>query len=211
LPLQADGAYVGAREKVTESGPGRLAAGSGCRLDRDPARASVRRSSRARGDGGAALVEFALVMPVLFLILFGIIEFGVNMNDYQSLRQSVRDATRTAVVADYGTGSCAPSNFSGTVGTQNSSAVVCQVATNSGYTSSALTVKVQFTDNNGANYDTDKVKVCAVASAKSITGIMAPFLKNVYLKSAVEMRAEKVLTLDNVTPTDPSGGNWSWC
>jgi hypothetical protein len=40
---------------------------------------------------------------------------------------------------------------------------------------------------------------------------LAPFLKNVYLKSAVEMRAEKVLTLDNVTPTDPSGGNWSWC
>ena len=66
--------------------------------------------TRAQGDDGAALVEFALVMPLLFLLLFGIVEFGINMNDYQAVRQGVRDSARQAVVADYGTGTCAPAN-----------------------------------------------------------------------------------------------------
>ena len=80
------------------------------------------RRPRAQGDDGAALVEFALVMPLLFLLLFGIVEFGINMNDYQSLRQGVRDAARQAVVADYGTGSCAPANATAAA---NSAAVQC--------------------------------------------------------------------------------------
>jgi hypothetical protein len=156
-------------------------------------------------------VEFALVMPILFLILFGMVEFGINMNDYQSIRQGVRDGARTAVVADYGTGSCTPT---ATTAAANSAAVICQTKLNAG--TGGLTVMVKFTNNNGdSNFDTDKVKVCAVAPAKSITGLLAPFLKDVYLKSSVEMRAEKDLKLDSVAPTpvpsDPSGGNWSWC
>ena len=80
------------------------------------------RRPRAQGDDGAALVEFALVMPLLFLLLFGIVEFGINMNDYQAIRQGVRDAARQAVVADYGTGSCAPAT---TTAADNSAAVQC--------------------------------------------------------------------------------------
>jgi Flp pilus assembly protein TadG len=168
-------------------------------------------TSRAQGDGGAALVEFALVMPVLFLLLFGMVEFGINMNDYQSIRQAVRDGARQAVVGDYGSGSCAPAS-SGAA--DNSAAVQCTVVKGSGI--STLAVRVVFTDNNTGdpnNFTADKVKVCAVSKAKSITGILSPFLNNVYLKSTVEMRAEKVLTLSTtpVSPTDPSGKSWSWC
>ena len=47
---------------------------------------------RSAGDRGAALVEFAIVMPLLFLILFGIIEFGIAFNDYQSIRQGAAKA-----------------------------------------------------------------------------------------------------------------------
>jgi Flp pilus assembly protein TadG len=167
--------------------------------------------SRAQGDEGAALVEFALVMPVLFLLLFGMIEFGININDYQSIRQATRDAARQAVVGDYGSGTCAPATASAA---DNSAAVQCTATKASGI--STLAVRVVFTDNNTGdpnNYNTDKVKVCAVTKAKSITGILSPFLKSVYLKSSVEMRAEKVLTLSTtpVSPTDPSGGSWSWC
>ena len=94
----------------------------------------------------------------------------------------------------------------------NTTAVVCQTKAQRRQPAT-WSVKVKFTNNNGDdNFDTDKVKVCAVVKAKSITGLLAPFLKNVYLKSSVEMRAEKDLTLDDVTPDpDPSGGNWSWC
>jgi Flp pilus assembly protein TadG len=169
---------------------------------------SVRRArSRAHGDDGAALVEFALVMPVLFLLLFGIVEFGINMNDYQSLRQGVRDAARQAVVADYGSGSCVPV---AATAAGNTAAVQCTARVAASLP--ALAVKVVVTDNNGStDFSTDKVKVCAVTTAKSITGILAPFLKSVYMKSSVEMRAEKNLTLANAQDADPSGANWSWC
>ena len=81
-----------------------------------------------------------------------------------------------------------------------------------GSATSDLAVKVVFTDNNDTtDFSTDKVKVCAAVRAQSVTGIMGPFLKNVYLKSSVEMRAEKNLTLANAQDADPSGANWSWC
>ncbi len=44
-----------------------------------------RRSRRARGDRGAAAVEFAIVVPVLLLILLGILEFAFVMRDYLSV------------------------------------------------------------------------------------------------------------------------------
>ena len=53
---------------------------------------------RLRDERGAALVEFAIVMPLLFLLLFGVIEFAIAFNDYQSIRQGARDGARQAVV-----------------------------------------------------------------------------------------------------------------
>jgi Flp pilus assembly protein TadG len=150
-------------------------------------------------------------MPVLFLLLFGMVEFGINMNDYQAIRQSVRDGARQAVVGQYGSGSCAPVSATPAA---NSAAVQCTTTRASGI--GTLAVRVVFTDNNTGdpnNFTADKVKVCAVSRASSITGILSPFLTDVYLKSSVEMRAEMPLALSTspVSPVDPSGGNWSWC
>jgi Flp pilus assembly protein TadG len=195
---------VGAQATVTERGVLRSSA--------ERRHSTWSKGSRAQGDDGAALVEFALVMPLLFLLLFGIVEFGINMNDYQALRQGVRDATRQAVVGDYGTGSCAPASSSAS---DNTTAVQCTAVKASSLNS--LVVRVVFTDNNTGdpnNFTADKVKVCAITKAKSVTGILAPFLRSVYLKSSVEMRAEKVLTLSTTgitSPSDPSGASWSWC
>jgi Flp pilus assembly protein TadG len=171
-----------------------------------------RLTSRCGGEDGAVLVEFALVMPILALFLFGIFEFGINMNDYQTIRQATRDSARQAVVGDYGTGSCAPP--SSATPAQNSASVQCQTRAAAGM--SGLAVKVVFTDittNGASDFTSDTVKVCAVAKAKSVTGLLGPFLRSVYLKSTVEMRAEKVLALSTsaVSDADPSGANWSWC
>ncbi len=43
---------------------------------------------------GAAATELALTLPVLLLILFGIIEFGRLLHDYQIVDKGVRDAGR---------------------------------------------------------------------------------------------------------------------
>lgn len=47
---------------------------------------------------GASMVEFALVAPLLFLLLFGIIEFGVIMYDQVALRNASREGARQAAL-----------------------------------------------------------------------------------------------------------------
>lgn len=59
---------------------------------------------RARGrendarDRGAAAVEFALVVPVLFLMLFGIIDFGRLYNAQVTITQAAREGARLAAL-----------------------------------------------------------------------------------------------------------------
>ena len=45
------------------------------------------------------MVEFALIMPVLLLVIFGIIQFGVLYNDYISLTDATRIGARKAAVS----------------------------------------------------------------------------------------------------------------
>ena len=49
---------------------------------------------------GQALVEFALVLPLLMLVLFGIVEFGRAWNAKQVLTDAAREGARLAVVGD---------------------------------------------------------------------------------------------------------------
>jgi Flp pilus assembly protein TadG len=51
---------------------------------------------RARGDVGSILVEFALVVPVLLLMAFGITEFGLAWTASNRLEGAVSQATRVA-------------------------------------------------------------------------------------------------------------------
>ena len=57
------------------------------------------RSRRGRRqDDGAAAVEFALVSILLFLLLFGIIEFGIGFFTQQGAAAAAREAARRAAV-----------------------------------------------------------------------------------------------------------------
>lgn len=51
-----------------------------------------------RREQGASAVEFALVMPILFLLLFGIIAFGFLFAQNLALSNSARQAARFGVV-----------------------------------------------------------------------------------------------------------------
>ncbi|MHB0977403.1 MAG: TadE/TadG family type IV pilus assembly protein [Candidatus Aquicultorales bacterium] len=50
---------------------------------------------------GASSVEFAILMPVLILILFGIVEFGLAYRDYLSITHAAREGARLAAVGDF--------------------------------------------------------------------------------------------------------------
>ena len=53
---------------------------------------------RRLSDRGAAAVEFALVLPLLLLILFGIIDFGRALNTQITLTQAAREGARVAAL-----------------------------------------------------------------------------------------------------------------
>ena len=72
---------------------------------------------RRGDDSGAAAVEFAIVLPVLLLLVVGMIEFAFVMRDNLSTSSAVRTGVRTAitgaadgcVAGTAGTSSCVPS------------------------------------------------------------------------------------------------------
>jgi hypothetical protein len=61
----------------------------------------VRRSRSAAGDRGAVMAEFALVLPVLAMLVMGIFTGGTALNNKQQITSSARDAARFgATLAD---------------------------------------------------------------------------------------------------------------
>jgi Flp pilus assembly protein TadG len=53
-------------------------------------------------DRGATAVEFALLLPVLFLLLFGVIDFGRALNAQITLTQAAREGARLAALGQSG-------------------------------------------------------------------------------------------------------------
>ena len=60
---------------------------------------------------GAALVEFALILPLLLLLTFITTEFGRAMYQYNTLTKSVRDAARYLSIQTPGTHMTEASNL----------------------------------------------------------------------------------------------------
>ncbi|HSS81625.1 MAG TPA: TadE/TadG family type IV pilus assembly protein [Gaiellaceae bacterium] len=59
---------------------------------------SIRRKIECRSERGQALTEFALVLPVLTLLLFAVIQFGIVFNNYVTLTDATRAGARKAAV-----------------------------------------------------------------------------------------------------------------
>jgi Flp pilus assembly protein TadG len=55
-----------------------------------------------KSETGQALVEFALVAPLLMMLVIGVFEFGRAWNVYQVITEAARGGARAAVVADAG-------------------------------------------------------------------------------------------------------------
>ena len=88
--------------------------------EREPSRPIVDRTRLRRGlrsERGTAVVEFALIAPLLFLLVGGIIDFARAMNYYNDLTQLAGQGARSAIVA---------SNPDGT-GPATATSVQCQL------------------------------------------------------------------------------------
>ncbi len=54
-----------------------------------------------KSERGATLIEFAIVVSLLFLLIFGIIEFGWILFSYITLTAAVREGVRMVVVSEH--------------------------------------------------------------------------------------------------------------
>jgi Flp pilus assembly protein TadG len=167
---------------------------------------SRRRSRRRSGERGAALVEFAVVFPLLFMLVAGMIDFGMVFSDLNAMRQGVREGARQAVVAEFGTNSTCP--ITGAPGSVSTTTLICLTKERIGLPQANTRVKVAFANTNEVG---GGIIVCAMYPMSSVTGTFEPLLDDRILTSKVEMRIEKVD--DTLTEAAEVAliGDWSWC
>jgi hypothetical protein len=154
-------------------------------------------------DRGAAAVEFALVMPVLFLLLFGIIDYGIWFSESLAVRQGVRESARQAVVQTFDS-TC-------TAGTDIQK-VVCgakkQIQPFSGVAYAWVVVP------SAGWKKGEPLTVCAVVKPDALTGFLPmPDAIRSKIRMSIEVATPPPTgaTPGGAGDTDPTGSNWSWC
>lgn len=151
---------------------------------------------KRRAQRGAALVEAAVVLPLLLALVFGVIDFGFAFNDLIQVRQGSREAARQAVTGRLGSDtSCtiqapAPTNT-------NVTKLICLAKDRVDLPDSAVRVKINVEEPYN---DRKSVQVCVMAQLASVTGFYGPLLDSKVVQSAVQMRVEQ--TTDDVAGSD---------
>ena len=180
--------------------------------------ARPRANDRGR-DSGAAAVEFALVLPVLALILFGIIDYGLYFGDALDTRSGVASATRQAIVNNFDPTCTPPGAFA--AGSE-SGYLACMVEARTSPLAGTTYVKVILpTDaTNPAStatgwYAGESVVVCEATAATGVTGYVPLPSKGVIrvrLVSEIEQHPNDATQLDaGGADATPPGGWDSWC
>jgi len=60
----------------------------------------VRWLRRRRGEGAQSLAEFALLVPIFLILVFGIIDFGMGLRAYITVAQATREGARYGSVGN---------------------------------------------------------------------------------------------------------------
>lgn len=147
---------------------------------------------RRKDDRGAALVEFALVVPVLFLLILGIIEFAWTFGQFLDVRHGAREAARLAAVNFE-----SPPGSSGAAQSMGIVAETCRRLSNE----DAATITIRLDDTPGLTDEQRRgvgrpVTVQVTQDVSSLTGLFDPFLPDT-LTSSAETRLEQVATFSN--------------
>jgi len=58
-----------------------------------------KRQTNIRNERGQTMTEFALVLPILIVLLLGIAQFGIVFNNYVTLTDAARTASRKGAVS----------------------------------------------------------------------------------------------------------------
>ncbi len=167
-----------------------------------------RRAVTRSGERGAAAVEFALVLPLLLALIFGMIDFGLAIADTQALRSGANTAARRAAVGDYGTDtSC---SLIGTTAATETHELMCLAKSEIGLSADDSRVKVVVPDP----YEVGAIlAVCVQYPLSSATGLFTALLQDHTVKSKIDVRVENESdTAPESAAESPIDGNdWAWC
>jgi len=164
---------------------------------------ATRARRHASSESGAAAVEFALVSGVFFLVLFGIIQYGLYFNDTLNTRQGVREAVRQGVVRNFpGCGSAAT----------DLDKLLCNTKKEIGAVTGPTYVKVVTPSGGWAK--AKPLTVCAMVKSDGGIG-MLPMPDGGWITSKTQMSIEQAnAPLPTGTASAdalPAGVTWSWC
>jgi Flp pilus assembly protein TadG len=136
---------------------------------------------RHRRSRGTALVEFGLVAPVLFMILFGIIEFGWAFVQFLDVRHGAREGARLAAV-NY--------QLEGATGTAQADQIIDETCARMDSAQGA-TVTVTLPGDAGTG---SLATIQVAVELNTLTGFLDGFLGTVTLDSDVDIRLEQDAT-----------------
>jgi len=137
-------------------------------------------------DRGAAAVEFALVVPVLVLLLLGIVDYGIYFSDSLGARQGMREGARQGVVENLPSGACA-GEYAATGTPDELDQLACQTLRNMGVIGGQAFVRIQAADGWAEGED---LLVCAAVDEHALTGY-TPLPDGGNLRSVFRMRIEQ--------------------
>jgi Flp pilus assembly protein TadG len=135
---------------------------------------------RLHGERGASVAEFALVCPFLFMILFGIIEFGWAFGQHLDVRHGAREGARLIAV-NYD-----DAETSGAQGADLIGAICDRMSLASGQTVTVETVVKSDLGRRRGSF----AEVTVSAPLQQLTGAFSEFLRGVTLTSQVQARIE---------------------
>jgi hypothetical protein len=189
-------AVVGAAGRTEEDGDRQVAFVNG---------SSPRAPQRDRAEGAAA-VEFALVSVIFFLLLFGILQYGLYFNDSLNTRQGVREAVRQGVVQMPISNSCGGAGVTWTK-------LDCYTRKEVGALTGDTKVHILAPDSGGWKKP-NRLLVCAAVKSEGAFG-MLPMPGDGVITSKTVMSIEQDSAPPSGSPTnsdpDPSGDGWAWC
>ncbi|MFQ5555379.1 MAG: TadE family protein [Acidimicrobiia bacterium] len=130
-----------------------------------------------REERGATLVEFALILPLLLALVFGIIEASWAFGQHNDVRHGAREGARLAAV-DFGDGD----------------AIANEVCQRMDSVNPALSPEIELTLLPGDTFIGGRGEITVTADLDTVTGVMDAFFGGVTLKSTVEFRLEQPLS-----------------
>lgn len=158
---------------------------------------------------GASAVEFALVAPLLLLLVFGIISVGAWMFEYLAAKNAVEQGSRYGVTAVGGVPPV-PCAASGSLAEDTA----CVARGGPPDLSADRRIRVYATGKDGAAGVWESggtVTVCYMARVPVIRALPVPFPDTVKARSTLRVEESAAAPVGAFQDTAPPGDSWSWC